>query len=65
MEYEHIQLITQKQQFAYVFQNRPSDLQLYEKETPTQGHSCEYCEISKNNFLHKRPPLAASITQCL
>ena len=26
-------------------------LQLYEKETPTQVFSCDYCEIFKNSFL--------------
>ena len=36
-----------------------ADLQLYEKETPTQVFSCEYCEFFKNSFYYKTPPLAA------
>ena len=34
---------------------------MYEKETLTQVFSCEFCEISKNTFLHRTPVLAASI----
>ena len=30
--------------------NNVVGLQLYEKETPTQVFSCEYCEIFKNTF---------------
>ena len=30
------------------------------KETPTQVFSCEFCEIFKNNFFHRTPPVAAS-----
>ena len=30
-------------------------LQLYEKET--QVFSCEYCEIFKNSFLYRTPPV--------
>ena len=29
------------------------------KETPTQVFSCEFCEICKNTFLHRAPPVAA------
>ena len=31
------------------------------KETPTTVFSCEFCEIFKNTFFHKAPPVAASI----
>ena len=30
------------------------------KETLTQVSSCEFCEISKNVFSYKTPPVAAS-----
>ena len=33
------------------------------KETLAQVFSCEFCEISKNTFLHKTPLIAASV-QC-
>ena len=31
------------------------------KESLAQVFSCEYCEISKNNFLHRTPRVAASL----
>ena len=31
------------------------------KETPTQVFSCEYCEIFRNSFFHRTPPVAASL----
>ena len=36
-------------------------LQLYNKETPTRMFSCEYCEIFKNSFCYRTPPVAASV----
>ena len=30
------------------------------KESLTQVFSCEFCEISKNNFFYRTPPVAAS-----
>ena len=30
------------------------------KEALTQMFSCEFCEISKNTFFHRTPPVAAS-----
>ena len=30
-----------------------------EKETLAQVFSCEFCEISKNAFFHRTPPVAA------
>ena len=33
------------------------------KETLTQVFSCEFCEISKNAFSYRTPPVAVSITQ--
>ena len=35
-------------------------LQLYYKDTPTQVFSCKVCEIFKNTFSYKTPPVAAS-----
>ena len=31
------------------------------KETLVQLFSCEFCEIFKNTFFHKTPPVAASV----
>ena len=33
---------------------------LIKKETVAQMFSCEFCEISKNTFSYKTPPVAAS-----
>ena len=39
-----------------------SGLQLYlKKEALTQVFSCKLCEIFKNTFIHRTPPVAASI----
>ena len=35
--------------------------QFIKKETVAQVFSCEYCEISKNTFFHRRPLIAASM----
>ena len=32
----------------------------FNKETLAQMFSCEFCEISKNTFSHRTPPVAAS-----
>ena len=34
---------------------------MYEKETLTQVFSCEFCEISKNSFLHRTALVTASV----
>ena len=34
--------------------------QLYQKETPTQMFSCEYCDIFKSSFFYRTPLMAAS-----
>ena len=31
------------------------------KETLAQVFSCEFCEISKNTFFHRTPPVVASV----
>ena len=35
-------------------------LQLHSKEIPIQVFSCEICEISKNTFFYRPPPVTAS-----
>ena len=35
---------------------------LLKKETLVQVFSCEFCEISKNTFSYRTPPVAASET---
>ena len=35
-------------------------LQYYQKETPTLVFSCEVCEIFKDTFFYRTPPVAAS-----
>ena len=40
-------------------------LQLYKKETLTQVFFCEFCEISKNAFLYRTFPVAASVSPIL
>ena len=32
----------------------------YKKETPTQVFRCGYCDIFKNSFFYRTPPVAAS-----
>ena len=36
------------------------DCNFIKKETLAQMFSCEFCDISKNTFLHRTPPVAAS-----
>ena len=36
------------------------DLQHYQKRDSGTGASCEFCEISKNNFSYRTPPVAVS-----
>ena len=38
-------------------------LQIIKKETLAQVFSCEFCEISKNTFLHRTPLVVASAFQ--
>ena len=33
---------------------------VYYKESPAHVFSCEYCEIFKNSFFYRTPPVAAS-----
>ena len=42
------------------FFNKVPGLNFIEKDTLAQVFSCEFCEISKNNFFYRTPPVAAS-----
>ena len=33
---------------------------VYYRDTPTQAFPCEFCEIFKNTFFYRTPPVAAS-----
>ena len=39
---------------------RPGSCNFIKKETLAQLFSCDFCEISKNTFSYRAPPLAAS-----
>ena len=43
---------------------RPTDLQLYWKETQTHVYSCEYFKIFKNNYFEEHLQTAASELNC-
>ena len=36
----------------------------FKKETLAQVFSCEFCEIFKNTFFKRKPPVAASKCRC-
>ena len=38
-------------------------LHFIKKETLAQVFSCEFCEVSKKSFLHRTPPVAASVVR--
>ena len=40
----------------------PEDCNFIKKETLAHVLSCKFCEISKNTFSYRTPPVAASIT---
>ena len=54
---------TRKHLCQSLFFNKVADLslQLYKKETLAQVFSCEFCEISKNTFFQRTPPVATSV----
>ena len=35
---------------------------LFQKETSAEVFSCEYCQIFKNSFFYRTPPVAASVS---
>ena len=44
---------------------KPSFFKLDFEETLAQMFSCEFCEISKNTYFYRRPPVAASVHSLL
>ena len=53
MEYGCLTFIFYKKYFLEAFN-------FIKKETLAQVFSCEFCEISKNTFFYRTPPVAAS-----
>ena len=51
---------TEKHLWQSLFFNKVAGL--IEKETLAQVFSCEFCQISKNTFSYRTPPMAASDT---
>ena len=43
----------------------PQACNFNKKETLAQMFSCEFCEISKNTFPYRTPPVAASVLKIL
>ena len=52
--------LTGKHQWQSLFFNKVAGL--IEKETLAQVLSCKFCQISKNTFSYRTPPMAASDT---
>ena len=46
-------------QFCNFYRKTPESLQLYQKQTPTQVFSCEYCEIFTNTYFEEHLRTAA------
>ena len=49
-----------KVSFLIKLQAQPQACNFITKETLAQVFSCEFCEISRNNFSYKTPPVATS-----
>ena len=47
--------------FAKVTGKQDSDKKEKKKEILAQVFSCEFCEIFKNTFFYRTPPVAASV----
>ena len=43
-----------------LFWNKVAACNFIKKETLTQVFSCEFCQISKNTYFYRTPPVAAS-----
>ena len=50
------------QKFRKIYRKTPPPDLFFKKETLAQGFSCRLCEISKNTFSNRTPPVAASET---
>ena len=46
---------------SFLIKLQSSGLQLYKKRGSDTVFSCKFCEISKNTFSHRTPPVAASV----
>ena len=46
---------------SFLIKMQASTCNFIKKETLAQVFSCEYSEISKNNFSYRTPPVAASV----
>ena len=67
---EHAEAVAQRcsaKNFSYRFRKihrktpvAESFLQVYQKETPAQVFSFEFCETSYNSFSYRTPPVVAS-----
>ena len=51
----------EKPQYNMATPLRPQPATLLKKETLIQVFSCEFCEISKNNFSYRTPLVAVSL----
>ena len=49
----------------HLCQRLPQGCNFIKKETLTQVFSCQFCEISKNAFLHRTPLVAVSVSSFL
>ena len=56
-----VNIYVEKQSFEVVLEKRCSEKQLYQKRDTGTGVSCEFCEICKNTFFDRTPPVAASL----
>ena len=48
-----------------LFFNKVAGLNFIKKETLVHVFSCEFCEISKNGFFYRTPPVAASASSVI
>ena len=53
------------QENTRVYSDRPKACDLVKKETPAQVFFCEFCEIFKNTFFYRTPPVAASVCDAM
>ena len=52
--------LTRKHLCGSLFFDKVAGLNLIKKKTLAQVFSCQFCEISKNTFSYRRPPVAAA-----
>ena len=54
-------IFTEKTPVLFFFLIKLQAFRLYQKETPTQVFSCEYCEIFKSNYFEEHLRMTASV----